>query len=262
MITHFADLELTTVSLEGVKQCYANRLQLPIIYESNDFIRFQLTSFTTLSFRETYESVPPAHFAFQVPYSKFDEVAAFVQQSGLLILKQELGQYIDETNGRKNLYFRDGDGHLLEIIAHDFIKEDVINTTGKLRTLYIREIGFPVDNVPTFRDWLKKDFGMKTVNESDLFNFVISGTAHAIVVSKQRPWIPIAMKALPPKMVVTFGTPELEFIKNLSKNMDNSLLKEKKLLITKDDYTFWIEHTPDFTASLAESLNLPNVSSG
>lgn len=260
MITHFSDLELTTVSLEGVKQCYANRLQLPIIYESNDFIRFQLTPLTTLSFKEAYEPVPPAHFAFQVPYSKFDEVAAFVRQSGLLILKQELGQYIDETNGRKNLYFRDGDGHLLEIIAHDYIKEDVINTTGKLRTLYIREIGFPVDNVPTFRDWLKKDFGMKTVKESNIFNFVISGTAHAIVVSKQRPWIPIAMKALPPKMVVTFGTPELKFIKNLSKNTDNSFLKEKKLLITKDGYTFWIEHTPDFTASLAESLNLPNVS--
>ncbi|MFD9625652.1 VOC family protein [Peribacillus muralis] len=257
MITHFSDLELTTVSLEGVKQCYANRLQLPMIYESNDFIRFQLTPFTTLSFKETYEPVPPAHFAFQVSYSLFDEVAAFVQQSGLLILRQEHGKYIDDTNGRKNLYFRDGDGHLLEIIAHDYINEDVIISTGKLRTLYIREIGFPVDNVPTFRDWLKKDFGIKTGKESNIFNFVISGTAHVIVVSKQRPWIPIAMKALPPKMVVTFGTPNAEFIETLSKNLENSVLKEKKLHITKAGYTFGIEHSPKFTASLTESLNLP-----
>ncbi|MBT2674543.1 hypothetical protein J7E95_27800 [Streptomyces sp. ISL-14] len=109
MITHFADLELLTVSIEGVKQCYAKRLQFPILSESKDFIQFQLTPFTTLSFKEAFEPISPAHFAFQVPYSHFDEVAAFVQQSGLLVLSQEQGQYIDETNGRKNLYFRDGD---------------------------------------------------------------------------------------------------------------------------------------------------------
>ncbi|MFE4243770.1 VOC family protein [Peribacillus butanolivorans] len=257
MITHFSDLELITVSIEGVKQCYANRLQLPIISESKDFIRFQLTPFTTLSFKEAYEPIPPAHFAFQVPYSQFDEVASFVQQSGLLVLRRENGQYIDETNGRKNLYFRDGDGHLLEIIAHDYVNEDVLNTFGMLKTLYIREIGFPVDSVPNFRDWLKRDFGMKTEKDQDMFNFVISGTAHAIVVSKQRPWIPIAMKALPPKMVVTFGTPNRKFINDLSKQIDNSFLDSKKLFLSRDSYTFCIEHSPEFNTSMVENLNLP-----
>ncbi|SNT17901.1 Catechol-2,3-dioxygenase [Bacillus sp. OK838] len=258
MITHFADLELLTVSIEGVKQCYANRLQLPILSESKEFIQFQLTPFTTLSFKEAFEPISPAHFAFQVPYSQFDEAASFIQQSGLLVLRQEHGQYIDETNGRKNLYFRDGDGHLLEIIAHDYVNEDELKASGMLRTLYLREIGFPVDSVPSLRDWLKSNLGMKTVQDQDIFNFVISGTAHAIVVSKQRPWIPIAMKALPPKMAVTFGTPDKRFIDELTKQMDHTFLDDsKKLFILSDSYPFYMEHTPEFSASMVKNLNLP-----
>ncbi|RRN73983.1 glyoxalase/bleomycin resistance/dioxygenase family protein [Peribacillus simplex] len=258
MITHFADLELLTVSIEGVKQCYANRLQLPILSESKEFIQFQLTPFTTLSFKEAFEPISPAHFAFQVPYSQFDEAASFIQQSGLLVLRQEHGQYIDETNGRKNLYFRDGDGHLLEIIAHDYVNEDELKASGMLRTLYLREIGFPVDSVPNLRDWLKSNFGMKTEQDQDIFNFVISGTAHAIVVSKQRPWIPIAMKALPPKMAVTFGTPDKRFIDELTKQMDHTFSDDsKKLFILSDGYPFYMEHTPEFSMSMVKNLNLP-----
>ncbi|MGG3497427.1 glyoxalase/bleomycin resistance/dioxygenase family protein [Peribacillus simplex] len=258
MITHFADLELLTVSIEGVKQCYANRLQLPILSESKEFIQFQLTPFTTLSFKEAFEPISPAHFAFQVPYSQFDEAASFIQQSGLLVLRQEHGQYIDETNGRKNLYFRDGDGHLLEIIAHDYVNEDELKASGMLRTLYLREIGFPVDSVPNLRDWLKSNFGMKTEQDQDIFNFVISGTAHAIVVSKQRPWIPIAMKALPPKMAVTFGTPDKGFIDELTKQMDHTFSDDsKKLFILSDGYPFYMEYTPEFSMAMVKNLNLP-----
>ena len=65
---------------------------------------------------------------------------------------------------------------------------------------------------------------MKTEKDQDMFNFVISGTAHAIVVLKKRPWIPIAMKALPAKMMVKFGTPNRKFINDLSKKFDNSFL--------------------------------------
>lgn len=258
MITHFADLELLTVSIEGVKQCYAKRLQFPILTESKDFIQFQITPFTTLSFKEAFEPISPAHFAFQVPYSHFDEVAAFVQQSGLLVLSQEQGQYMDKTNGRKNLYFRDGDGNLLEIIAHDYVNEDELKASGMLQILYLREIGFPVDSVPNLREWLKSHFGMKTEKDQDIFNFVISGTAHAIVVSKLRPWIAIAMKALPPKMAVTFGTPNNNFINDLSKHMDHTFSdSSKKLFLSKDSYSFYIEHTPEFSESMVENLNLP-----
>ncbi|MGC4377521.1 glyoxalase/bleomycin resistance/dioxygenase family protein [Fictibacillus sp. Mic-4] len=261
MITHFADLELNTVSIQGVKQCYLNRLKLPIIYETADFIRFQITPFTTLSFKERYEPIAPAHLAFQVPYSLFDKVASFVLESGLLVLRQEHGQYIDETEGRKNMYFRDGDGNLLEIISHQYVSEHALTASGSLKALYLREIGFPVDFVPAFRDWLKSALGMKTEKETDLFNFVISGTAHAVVVSKQRPWIPIAMKALPPQMKVTFGTPDKEYIHEATGKIEGSRLDSNELHFSKETYNFSIKHTPNFKASFIPGLNLPSLNS-
>jgi len=257
LITHFADLELNTVSIQGVKQCYADRLQLPIIVESEEFIQFQLTPFTTLSFKETYESIAPAHFAFQVPYSQFDKVVSFIQQSGLLVLRQENGQYVDETDGRRNLYFRDGDGHILEVIAHDYIAENELQALGALKTMYLREIGFPVDSVPVFRELLKRSLEMKTEKDQETFNFVISGTAHAVVVSKRRPWIPIGMKALPPKMKVTFGTPDIDFLNKIAKRVNSSWVDTKELNFTIENYKFCIKSTPEFGKSTIKRLNLP-----
>ncbi|MFE7083794.1 glyoxalase/bleomycin resistance/dioxygenase family protein [Priestia megaterium] len=257
MITHYADLELQTVSIQGVKQAYADSLQLPILYESSHFIRFQLTPFTTLSFKETYEAIHPVHFAIQVPYSQFTGISSFIHQSGLFILKQENGQYIDETNTRKNLYFRDGDGNLLEIIAHNYIKENQIELFGQLKGMYLREIGFPVESVPVFRDWLKSTLKMKTESDQDTFNFVISGTAHAVVVSKERPWIPISMKALPPMMLVTLGTTNTNFINKLANKPDNSFLESDKVYFSKEGYNFCVKYSPDFKSSLLGELNLP-----
>ncbi|MFS0621662.1 glyoxalase/bleomycin resistance/dioxygenase family protein [Priestia megaterium] len=260
MITHYADLELQTVSIQGVKQAYVGGLQLPILHESSNFIRFQLTPFTTLSFKETYEAIYPVHFAIQVPYSQFNNISSFIRQSGLFILKQENGQYIDETDGRKNLYFRDGDGNLLEIIAHEYIKENQIELSGSLKAMYLREIGFPVKSVPIFRDWLKSTLKMKTERDQDTFNFVISGTVHAVVVSKERPWIPISMKALPPKMLVTLGTTDINFMNKLANKLDNSFLESDKVYFSKEGYNFCVKYSPDFKSSLLGELNLPLLS--
>ena len=54
------------------------------------------------------------------------------------IVKWKDGHTIDEESGRFNLYFRDGDGNLLEIIAHSYVKEDVLVPQSPLNILYIR----------------------------------------------------------------------------------------------------------------------------
>lgn len=66
------------------------------------------------------------------------------------------------------------------------------------------------------------------------------------------------MKALPPKMAVTFGTPDKRFIDELTKQMDRTFLDDsKKLFILSDSYPFYMEHTPEFSASMVKDLNLP-----
>ncbi|MEC2258717.1 glyoxalase/bleomycin resistance/dioxygenase family protein, partial [Bacillus cereus] len=70
MITHISDIKLQTVSIEGVKQVYKDILSFPIKKETTSFIQFEVTPYTTISFQEVYEPIAPAHFAFEIPYSK------------------------------------------------------------------------------------------------------------------------------------------------------------------------------------------------
>lgn len=87
MITHISDIKLQTVSIEGVKQVYRDVLSFPIKKETASYIQFEVTPYTTISFQEVYEPIAPAHFAFEISYSKFHETAKWLEKSGLLIVK-------------------------------------------------------------------------------------------------------------------------------------------------------------------------------
>lgn len=59
-------------------------------------------------------------------------------------MKWKDGNTIGEENGLFNLYFKDGDGNLLEIIAHSYVKEDVLVSQSPLNILYVRKSAFPL----------------------------------------------------------------------------------------------------------------------
>ncbi|WP_459503581.1 VOC family protein [Bacillus sp. C1] len=261
MITHFSELKLQTVSIQSVEQVYGERLGIPILSKMEKQITFRLTPHVTLSFEEAYEPISPAHFAFQVSFSKFYEAAKRIQESGLFIAKWEDGHAIDEEDDRLNLYFRDGDGNLLEIIAHKYIDEGVLVPYTPLHILYMREIGCPVESVPIFREWLKSHLSMKTFEDGEIFNFVVGGTAHVVASWKGRSWIPIAMKALPPKMHVSFGTSSLDFIKMVQKQLKQSdapfYVHNNEILFVQEGYSFSIQYTPCFQEDIPNKLNLP-----
>ncbi|AXK18548.1 TPA: glyoxalase/bleomycin resistance/dioxygenase family protein [Bacillus toyonensis] len=261
MITHISDIKLQTVSIEGVKQVYRDILSFPIKKETVSFIQFEVTPYTTISFQEVYEPIVPAHLAFEIPYSKFQETANWLEESGLLIVKWKDGHTIDEESGRFNLYFKDGDGNLLEIIAHSYINEEVLVSHSLLNVLYVREIGLPVKSVPVFTEWLKSNLNMKTMEDGDIFNFVIGGTAYIVATWWQRAWIPIDMKALPPKVHVSFGTPDQAFLQRIQNNLKKNSVpyecKHNKVLFIEQGYTFTVLYTPEFRSDIASKLNLP-----
>ncbi|EEL50374.1 VOC family protein [Bacillus mycoides] len=261
MITHISNLELQTLSIEGVKQVYRDRLCLPIKKETQSFVQFQITPYTTISFREIFEPITPTHFAFQVPFSRFYESAKWIQESGLLIVKWEDGHEIDEEDGRLNLYFRDGDGNLLEIIAHKYVEEDVLVPHYPLNILYLREVGCPVENVPLFENWLKSNLRMKTLKDGEIFNFVIGGTAHIVANWWNRPWIPIAMKALPPKMHVSLGTPNLSFLQEIQSSLRQNNVQfhsnGNEISFIREGYSFSVHYTSNFKSDIPSKLKLP-----
>ncbi|MEH7464016.1 hypothetical protein V7166_18570 [Bacillus thuringiensis] len=99
-------------------------------------------------------------------------------------------------------------------------------------------------------EWLKHTLQMKTMHDQDIFNFVIGGTAHAVVVKEGRPWVPIDMSALMPKMSITFGTPDIEFIQNVNK-------KEDTLQFMQHSYSITLKYTPEFVSTIPKQLHLP-----
>lgn len=262
MITHFAGLQLHTVSKLAVKQFYYDQLQFPVVFESETAITFQPTPDFALTFTEAFEPIAPAHIAFEVPYSEFEASAAFVRSAGISPLKWPAGHEIDDFETGRNIYFRDGDGNLLEIITHSYVKEGVRAPCGPLKVMYLREIGFPVDDVIGFREWLKDTLQLKTVKEQDNFNFVIGGTAHTIVTSTQRRWIPIAMIALPPRMTVSLGVSDSRFIQQVRTSLEEQGIDnhtnedDEDLSFSFNGYRLRLVVTafPEETAAL---LNLP-----
>jgi len=261
MITHFRELQLNTVSIPSIRQFYHERLLLPIVQESGSRIELQVTEHCTITFLEAFEPVAPAHVAFEVPYSEFDALAALLKQQGVMIEKWPDGREVDDFGTGRNIYFRDGDGNLLELIAHHYIKEDVIVPFGSLRVLYMREIGFPVNDVAAFRTRLQELMNVKLDKVFDDFTFAIGGTAHFVLASKQRRWIPIAMVALPPRMRVTLGVPDAETLREIGSRLsENERISaaDNELRLSIHGYQLCLKVDPGFGKVLPSMLKLPH----
>lgn len=243
MITHFAELELQTVSIMGAKQVYAERLGFPIQNEDAHTITFAITPHTTLKFVEQFAPIAPAHFAFQVSYHHFWDSVKVLQEKGVLLTGA-----VRDSDFQRQLYFRDGDGNLLEIIAFDYIPEDVLPACHPLHVFYLREVGFPVQNVERCRKWMSSVLDLTlSQNASAQFGFMFQGTAHAVVVDQTRPWIPIAMHALPPPMKLTWGTPNTTYMKHVHErllNIDTDVTQSRdEITFSSEGYTLGLAHT-------------------
>lgn len=259
MITHFAELELQTVSIIGVKQVYADRLGFPIQNEDEHSVTFALTTHTTLKFVERFAPIAPAHFAFQVSFRDFFAAVQVLQKSGILIISD-----VRDTGFQRQIYFRDGDGNLLELIAFDYIPDDVLPAHCPLHVLYLREVGFPVKQVEVCRKWMTSTLGfIKSQNSSAQFGFMVGGTAHNVVVDQTRPWIPIAMWAVPPVMKLTWGTPNLAYLEQTREHLVTQGVdvtrKEETLAFELEDYRLELRHTPNFLADIPARLKLPTL---
>ncbi|MFD2614993.1 VOC family protein [Paenibacillus gansuensis] len=260
MITHFAELQLQTVSISGVKQFYSELLGISVLFEKENEISFRPTEQFSLTFKEAAEPLAPAHFAFEVPWSEFELVVSRLAGNGITLLKWPDGSTVEESETTRNVYFRDGDGNLLEVIAHSYIKEGVLPPEGEMKILYLREIGFPADDAVDFREFVADLLGLRIDKAADNFAFAIGGTAHMVIPSKQRKWIPIAMVALPPVMSVTFGVSSLDYINEVKVKLTErgmkSRMEDGRLSFQYKEYPVSLVVT-DFPEALLERLGLP-----
>ena len=79
----------------------------------------------TLDF-DNRESFQPQHYAFKVSEVEFDEIFGRVKEEGLSYgsgpFSPEDGE-INRWNGGRGVYFRDPNGHLLELLTRDYTAE-------------------------------------------------------------------------------------------------------------------------------------------
>lgn len=260
MITHFSHLQLHTVSIPAVKQFYGKLLKFPIQTEMANEVHFQVTDTFVLSFKEAYEPISPAHIAFEVPFSSFEQTAEKLRLAGIIFVNWPDGRTIDEFDHGKNVYFRDLDGHLLEMICHSYVQEGVLPASGAFNILYLREIGFPVDSVVHFREQLVSLLGFRLAKVFENFTFAIGGTAHAVVSAKTRKWIPIDMIALPPAMEVGLGTADPAFLEEVKQRLAAQSIayeqKDGELHFKLCEYRLCLQVT-SFDADIPCLLQLP-----
>lgn len=261
MITHYASVSLPTVSLAGVRQFYGDRLGFPIESESRERIVFRPTPHFALAFTDSCSPTVPAHLAFEVASSSFAETVGRLREAGVPLLRWEDGREIVPSETGRNVYFRDGDGHLLELICHEYVRENVLPACGPFGILYLREAGFPFADMPSFREWARRVLHMKTAKESDDFTFAIGGTAHAVLVAKTRRWIPIAMAALPPAIETVFGVPDGRYLDEaeaaLAAEGISFARSGGEVRFRKDGYDWTLRLTADFPPDLPARLDLP-----
>jgi hypothetical protein len=255
MITHFAEIHLQTLSPIGVRQVYHEALGFSVISQTDNDIRIAITPHTVFQFTRTQEPVRPAHLAFEVRHSTFHKTADLLACSHVPLCGDL------ETESTHQRYFKDGDGNLLEVYSHGYVGEDILATDNPLGVLYVREVGFVVEDVMGFWDWLADTFDtIQTKGKREgLFGIVSVGTTHFVLNHTTRRWIPIASTALKPQMRVTLGTPSLNDIAELRKRPDCIQSKDGSLFLQQEGYLIHVRYTPDFDAGIPERLRLPHV---
>lgn len=69
------------------------------------------------------------------------------------------------------------------------------------------------------------------------------------------------MKALPPKVHVSFGTPNPAFLRRIQNNFKKNNIpfecKHNEVSFIEQGYTFSIVYTPEFHSDIPSKINLP-----
>ena len=152
MISHFAELHLSTLSPAGVRQVYHECLGFDVLTETEEEIRIQITPHTVFHFTRSSEPIRPAHLAFEVRHSKWQATRDLIEHAHVPL---DGDIETEETHQR---YFEDGDGNLLEVYSHSYVNEGVIEPQNPMGVLYLREVGFVVSDLAGFYDWLEDVF--------------------------------------------------------------------------------------------------------
>jgi catechol 2,3-dioxygenase-like lactoylglutathione lyase family enzyme len=105
---------------EASAQFLAGILGLQVGPPVSHFTPVTLANRVTLDF-DAYDKVDEHHYAFLVSEKEFEAAFARIQDAGITYYAdpacKQAGQIYTSKNGNRGTYFRDPDGHLMEILT-------------------------------------------------------------------------------------------------------------------------------------------------
>jgi catechol 2,3-dioxygenase-like lactoylglutathione lyase family enzyme len=103
-------------------QFLAGILGLDVDPPLSHFTPITLANRVTLDYDQSRDNIQSCHYAFTAADYEFDAAFARIQHAGITFFAdpacQKAGQIYHRDDGGRGVYFRDPDGHLMEILTH------------------------------------------------------------------------------------------------------------------------------------------------
>lgn len=182
-------LKLKTNKFNEMKSFYSKVLQLPIIEEGNQL--FSVAAGETVICYESYDKSTFYHYAFFVNIQHFDNlIKELTIHTPLLEDTEGQVEFFSGMWQRRQVYFKDPQGNILEILPTD---EKKSNNNIWIR---IQEFGIPVENTDEFIMQINNISNIYTSNETEVFSFYGNEVGVFVIVKEGRPWFPTNQPAV------------------------------------------------------------------
>lgn len=166
--------------MEEMKKFYSETLGMEIKRQEKQSFTVQVGK-TQITFFQT-KDIPFYHFAFRTGIQFYEHMYNKLSKKGLLLPNEE-----GETSmywGGKQLYFKDPDGNILEILERE-------NPYAENLTDYydVCEMGLPSEDVQELSEFLQR-IPNENESSSETFRFYGDDGGNFVLVKKGRHWYP------------------------------------------------------------------------
>jgi hypothetical protein len=189
---------------------------LPLV-ESDDSLEVALKGSTIRFRRASRRTEPRYHFAVNVPRGSIAEAAAWVSDRHELLAfhgdpdVEEGATIVHTDRGASALYFLDGGGNVVELIANDHLENDSGAPFGPESLLEIAEIGIATSAVEATRSAIQQALGADVLwGGRPGWQLTAIGDDHGVIIvaPSGRGWIPVGLPARPFPTTIVAAAPK------------------------------------------------------
>jgi catechol 2,3-dioxygenase-like lactoylglutathione lyase family enzyme len=208
------ELTLETQDLAAQSAFWGGTFGLPVVEDSGVVVVSLRRS--TLRFKQAAPgSYPAYHFAINIPPGSITEAAGWVEERHELLAfhgdpdVQEGATIVHTDRGASALYFLDGGGNVVELIANDHLDDASDAVFGPQALIEVAEIGVATADTEATRSAIQEALSADILwggRKGWLLTAIGDDHGVVIVAPVGRGWIPVGLPARPlPTTIVADG---------------------------------------------------------